>query len=209
MIFFLCLYIYNKIKIKQAALSWLKLPVRFPARNDSNGRGLSICLQSGLFAFRIRKGLAYLIQKALLNNSSTASVSSTTECRSPRNPFFFKSSLFSSSPFFHSSFSSTCHCLEICLAPFFDYWRINSLPLLSLLLEVQSFKWNPKNGKSVVIVGMESDSSTTYFSAMHLSSVFLAAILLNLDSCSSFFFSLYARNRTHSTSNLMGWAYLL
>jgi hypothetical protein len=78
-----------------------------------------------------------------------------------------------------------------------------------LLLEVQSFKWNPKNGKSVVIVGMESDSSTTYFSAMHLSSVFLAAILLNLDSCSSFFFSLYARNRTHSTSNLMGWAYLL
>lgn len=135
-----CLYIYiNKIKIKQAALSWLKLPVRFPARNDSNGRGLSICLQCGLFA--------YLIQKALLNYSSTASVSSTTECRSPRNPFFFKSSLFSSSPFFHSSFSSTCHCLEICLAPFFDYWRINSLPLLSLLLEVQSFKWNPKNGK--------------------------------------------------------------
>lgn len=162
--------------------------------------------RAGLFAFRIRKGLAYLIQKALLNYSSTASVSSTTECRSPRNPFFFKSSLFSSSPFFHSSFSSTCHCLEICLAPFFDYWRINSLPLLSLL---QSFKWNPKNGKSVVIVGMESDSSTTYLSAMHLSSVFLAAILLNLDSCSSFLFSLYARNRTHSTSNFMGWAYLL
>lgn len=172
---FVYIYKYNKIKIKQAALSWLKLPVRFPARNDSNGRGLSICLQCGLFA--------YLIQKALLNYSSTASVSSTTECRSPRNPFFFKSSLFSSSPFFHSSFSSTCHCLEICLAPFFDYWRINSLPLLSLLLEVQSFKWNPKNGKSVVIVGMESYSSTTYLSAMHLSSVFLAAILLNLDSC--------------------------
>ena len=119
--FLLCLYIYinKKIKIKQAALSRLKLPVRFPARNDSNGRGLSICLQCGLFAFRIRKGFAYLIliQKALLNYSSTASVSSTTECRSPRNPFFFKSSLFSSSPFFHSSFSSTCHCLEICLAP--------------------------------------------------------------------------------------------
>lgn len=139
---YIFVYINNKIKIKQAALSWLKLPVRFPARNDSNGRGLSICLQCGLFAFRIRKGFAYLIliQKALLNYSSTASVSSTTECRSPRNPFFFKSSLFSSSPFFHSSFSSTCHCLEICLAPFFDYWRINSLPLLSLLLEVQSFK---------------------------------------------------------------------
>lgn len=84
------MYIYKKIQIKQAALSLLKLPVRFPARNDSNGRGLSICLQCGLFA--------YLIQKALLNNSSTASVSSTTECRSPRNPFFFKSSLFSSSP---------------------------------------------------------------------------------------------------------------
>lgn len=78
------MYIYKKIKMKQAALSWLKLPVRFPARNDSNGRGLSICLQCGLFAFRIRKGFAYLIQKALLNNSSTASVSSTTECRSPR-----------------------------------------------------------------------------------------------------------------------------
>lgn len=143
--FFVCIYKYKKIKIKQAALSRLKLPVRFPARNDSNGRGLSICLQCGLFAFR--KGFAYLIQKALLNYSSTASVSSTTECRSPRNPFFFKSSLFSSSPFFHSSFSSTCHCLEICLAPFFDYWRINSLPLLSLLLEVQSFKLNPKNLK--------------------------------------------------------------
>jgi len=41
---------YNNI-IKQAALSRLKLPVRFPARNDSNGRGLSICLQCRLFAF--------------------------------------------------------------------------------------------------------------------------------------------------------------
>lgn len=42
--------IINNI-IKQAALSRLKLPVRFPARNGSNGRGLSICLQCRLFAF--------------------------------------------------------------------------------------------------------------------------------------------------------------
>uniref|UniRef100_A0A6N2MGA0 Uncharacterized protein n=1 Tax=Salix viminalis TaxID=40686 RepID=A0A6N2MGA0_SALVM len=38
--------------IKQAALLRLKLPVRFPARNDSNGRRLSICLHCRLFAFR-------------------------------------------------------------------------------------------------------------------------------------------------------------
>lgn len=37
--------------IKQAALLRLKLPVRFPARNDSNGRRLSICLHCRLFAF--------------------------------------------------------------------------------------------------------------------------------------------------------------
>lgn len=76
-VLFIYIFFYNNIKIKQAALSWLKLPVRFPARNDSKGRGLSICLQCRLFAFR--KGFAYLIQKALLNYSSTASVSSTTE----------------------------------------------------------------------------------------------------------------------------------
>lgn len=45
--------LYNIIfKVKQTALSRLKLPVRFQARNDSNGRGLSICLQCRQFAFR-------------------------------------------------------------------------------------------------------------------------------------------------------------
>lgn len=44
-------FLYKENKKKQAALSRLKLPVRFPARNDSNGRGLSICLQCRLFAF--------------------------------------------------------------------------------------------------------------------------------------------------------------
>jgi len=82
------------------------------------------------------------------------------------------------------------------LIPFFKTFPFLPLQtckqsLMRLLSLLQSFHfWNPKNGKLVVIVGMESDSSTTYLSAMHLSSVFLAAILLNLDSCSSFLFSL-------------------
>lgn len=40
-----------KSLMKQAALSRLKLPVRFSARDDSNGRGLSICFQCRQFAF--------------------------------------------------------------------------------------------------------------------------------------------------------------
>ena len=176
--------------MKQAALSWLKLPVRFPARNDSNGRGLSICLQCGLFAFRIRKGFAYLIQKALLNYSSTASVSSTTECPSQALAIVWKFAL----P--HSSIigaSIPCLCSHCC-------WKS------SLWSSVKSQKWKVsshcRDGKLLF-----NHLFKRYAPKLSLSGSYLAKprFLLN----SSFFLSLYARNRTHSTSNFMGWAYLL
>jgi hypothetical protein len=51
MIILLFLDIYISI-IYIAALSRLKLPVRFPSRNDSNGRRLSFCLQCRLLAYQ-------------------------------------------------------------------------------------------------------------------------------------------------------------